>query len=52
MRFPRVVATDTEGYKSLAYDRLVALLVEAVKEQQKTIEELEKRVKILENRGL
>jgi hypothetical protein len=34
---PEVVTTDKEGYKSLAYDRLVAVLIEAVKEQQKEI---------------
>jgi hypothetical protein len=31
---PEVVVTDKEGYKSLAYDRLVALLIEAVKDQK------------------
>jgi hypothetical protein len=37
-----VVIEDDEGYNYLAYDRLVALLIEAVKE-------LEQRVAILEN---
>jgi uncharacterized coiled-coil protein SlyX len=36
---PEVVYTDNKGYKSLAYDRLVPVLVEAVKEQQKAIDE-------------
>ena len=38
--FPEVVSADNEGYKSVAYDKLVGVLVEAVKEQQKQIEEL------------
>jgi hypothetical protein len=35
---PELVATDTEGYKSLNYSRLTAVLVEAVKEQQQLIQ--------------
>jgi hypothetical protein len=35
---PEVVNTDKEGYKSLSYDKLTAVLIEAVKEQQKRIE--------------
>ena len=31
---PELVRTDGEGYKSLSYDKLTAVLVEAVKEQQ------------------
>jgi hypothetical protein len=30
--FPEVVSTDSEGYKSIDYDKLVAPLIEAVKE--------------------
>jgi hypothetical protein len=37
---PEVVNTDKEGYKSLSYDKLTAVLIEAVKEQQKEIETL------------
>ena len=29
--FPEVVYTDSQGYKSVAYDKLVAPLIEAVK---------------------
>ena len=36
---PEVVSTDSEGYKSLNYGRLTAVLVEAVKEQQQLIRE-------------
>jgi hypothetical protein len=34
---PEVVYTDNKGYKSLSYDKLVPLLIEAIKEQHKTI---------------
>jgi len=38
---PEVVSTSTEdGYKSVSYGNIVGLLVEAVKEQQKQIDEL------------
>ena len=35
---PEVVSTDNQGYKSLAYDRLVPVLIEAVKEQKEIVE--------------
>jgi len=41
---PEVVSTNEEGYKSIAYGNLVALLIETVKEQNKRIEELEKKL--------
>jgi hypothetical protein len=46
---PEVVQTEknTEGYKSVQYDKVVALLVEAIKEQQGQIEQLKKEVKRL-----
>lgn len=37
---PEVVSTDANGMKSLAYANLVAVLIEAVKEQQKQIDML------------
>ena len=37
---PELVHEDAEGIKSLNYSRLTALLIEAVKAQQKTIEQL------------
>ena len=39
-QFPEVVVTGEDGFKAVAYDRLVAPLIEAVKEQQAEIEEL------------
>ena len=37
---PEIVKTDAEGMKSVSYQRTVALLTEAMKEQQKEIDEL------------
>jgi trimeric autotransporter adhesin len=36
---PEVVRTDSKGYKSLAYDKLVPVLIEAIKEQQKIVDD-------------
>jgi hypothetical protein len=46
---PEIVQTENtaEGYKSVQYDKVVALLVEAMKEQQKQINQLQKQVKKL-----
>lgn len=46
---PEVIQTEnsTEGFKSVQYDKVVALLVEAIKEQQKQIEQLQQKVKEL-----
>ncbi len=37
--FPEVVSTDNDGYKSVAYNKLVAPMIEAIKEQQAMIEQ-------------
>lgn len=48
MAFPELVATDAEtGLKSVKYANLVAPLIEAVKEQQRQIEELREEVAAL-----
>jgi hypothetical protein len=47
--FPELVNTGDDGYKALAYDRLTAILLEAVKEQQAEIESLNARLRALEN---
>ena len=46
---PEVVRTDDDGMKSIEYQNLVGLLVEAIKEQQKQINDLKK---ILKNNDL
>ncbi len=40
---PELVNNGPEGYKSVSYDKLTAVLIEAVKEQQKQIEELKEK---------
>ena len=42
---PEIVADRPDGYKAVRYEKLVPLLIEAIKEQQKQIEEL-KQTKI------
>ncbi len=37
---PEIVDTRDNGYKAVKYEKMVALLIEAVKEQQKQIDEL------------
>ena len=41
---PEVVVMRDNGYKAVRYEKIVALLIEAVKEQQSQIEELKKRL--------
>ncbi|MEA2112812.1 MAG: tail fiber domain-containing protein, partial [Patescibacteria group bacterium] len=48
--FPHLVNTDSEGYKSIQYGKLSAVLLEGMKEQQQEIEELKARIEILENK--
>jgi hypothetical protein len=43
-------AEDGTVYKTVDYEKMVALLVEGMKEQQETIDKLEDRIKKLENR--
>ena len=40
---------DNTGYMGVHYDKLSALLIEAIKEQSETIEELQRRVNNLED---
>ena len=46
--YPEMVQTDANGYKAIDYGRLTPVLVEAVKEQQKEINELKARMERLE----
>ena len=48
--FPELVNTDAEGYKNLAYDRFSAVLLEAIKEQQKEIDVLRQEVNNLKTK--
>ncbi len=48
--FPELVHTDSEGYKAVSYDKLSAVLIEAVKEQQLIIEAQDQRLKKQEMR--
>ena len=41
---PQLVQTRESGYKAVKYDKLVALLIEGIKEQQKQIDELKSRL--------
>tara|TARA_Y100000114_G_scaffold75807_1_gene69525 strand:- start:4558 stop:8025 length:3468 start_codon:yes stop_codon:yes gene_type:complete len=42
------VSASGQEYKTVDYDKLTALLIEAVKEQQKTIQSLQERIELLE----
>ena len=48
--FPEVVSEDQEGYKSINYGKIVAALVEAVKELKTQNEELKAKIEALESR--
>ncbi|MDM8560882.1 hypothetical protein [Candidatus Parabeggiatoa sp. HSG14] len=44
---PELVSTDNEGYKSIAYGKLTAVLIEAVKELQQQNETMAKQIQEL-----
>jgi len=44
LEIPDLVKTDDKGMKSVKYQNMVAVLTEAVKEQQKQIEELKNKL--------
>jgi hypothetical protein len=46
---PEIVTEDEEGIKSVAYQNVVGLLVEAIKEQQRQIEDLKSAVEDLKS---
>ena len=48
--FPEAVMTDKAGYKAVSYDKLVAPLIEAVKELKAENDELKNRNNDLERR--
>jgi hypothetical protein len=45
---PELVSTDTDGYKALAYDKLTAVLVEAIKEIKAENDQLKSRLNEVE----
>jgi len=47
---PEIVSQGTDGYYSVDYSRLAPILIEAIKEQQKTIESLQRKLE--ENQSL
>jgi hypothetical protein len=47
---PELVRTENDGMKSVNYSNMAALLVEAVKEQQKIIEQQQRTIENLENK--
>ena len=46
---PEIIQIREDGIKAIQYEKVVPLLVEAIKEQQVTIENLTKRIELLEN---
>jgi hypothetical protein len=43
VNFPELVTTNTDGTKAVKYQNMVAVLLEAIKEQQKQIDELKSK---------
>ena len=43
---PEVVSTNDQGLKTVSYGNIVGLLIEAIKEQQVSIEELERKLNV------
>ena len=46
---PEVVSQDSDGMYNVSYGNMAGLFIEAIKEQQKQIEELKNKIQILEN---
>jgi len=47
---PELVSTDTRGYKSVNYQKVSTLLVEAMKEQQQQISERDEKIREMDER--
>ena len=47
---PEAVTTQEDGYKNLAYTKVIPLLVEAMKEQQAMIDALKAEIELLKNK--
>ena len=50
VNLPELIMTDSEDLKSVKYQNMTAVLVEAIKEQQAQIEEMKKEIKELKNK--
>ncbi|MBN1988754.1 MAG: tail fiber domain-containing protein [Bacteroidales bacterium] len=50
--FPQLVTTDSNGFKSIAYGQVSAVLVETIKEQQNIIETQQEEIDALKQRVL
>ena len=48
--FPELVSTNSEGFLSVSYSGLSPIIIEAMKEQQKLIEDLQSELKEADNR--
>ena len=48
-QYPELVSIDDEGYKSVAYGKLTAVLIEAIKAQESRITQLQTRIEDLQN---
>ena len=49
--YPQLVVTKENGYKAVNYAPMVAVLVEAIKEQQEMIEDLQRQVNRLQEKS-
>ena len=47
---PEVIQIREDGIKAVAYEKIVPLLVQAINEQQSIIEDLDRRIKLLEDK--
>lgn len=48
---PEVVHTRPDSYKAVRYEKIVALLIEAIKEQEASIQELRQQVQLLQDKN-
>ncbi|PIV31845.1 hypothetical protein COS33_00980 [Candidatus Wolfebacteria bacterium CG02_land_8_20_14_3_00_37_12] len=49
-QFPELVVTGSDGFKSVAYDELSAIAIQAIKELKAENETLKKRIEALETK--
>jgi hypothetical protein len=49
-KFPELISTDANGYKSFAYDKFTAVLLEAIKSQENKINAQQVKIDMLKTR--